>query len=163
MIRSSLIFHQLLRVSLSFIDQNGVCLSLAFDVTFHQIHSRLHAGTLVRLVMKRTESLCVFLAFLGIFLPFFCSWWSACFAHIVVLALTWLDVVDGVMNSVAYVVELCEGLYISHDMILTGNRNSKNAETEFSGKCKFYGSNLSVSDNGKAMPPNEKLRMYLIG
>lgn len=128
MIRSSLIFHQLLRVSLSFIDQNGVCLSLAFDVTFHQIHPRLHAGTLVRLVMKRTESLCVFLAFLGVFLPFFCSWWSACFAHIVVLALTWLDVVDGVMNSVAYIVELCEGLYISHDMILTGNRSSKNAE-----------------------------------
>ena len=32
------------------------------------------------------------------------------------------------MNSVAYIVELCEGLYISHDMILTGNRNSKNAE-----------------------------------
>ena len=32
------------------------------------------------------------------------------------------------MNSVVYVVELCEGLYISHDMILTGSRNSKNAE-----------------------------------
>lgn len=110
---------------LSIKNQNGVCLFLAFDVTFHQIHSRLHAGTLVRLVMKRTESLCVFLAFLGAFLLFFCSWWSACFAHIVVLAFTWLDVVDGVMNSVAYVVELCEGLYISHAMILTGNRNSK--------------------------------------